>query len=162
MLDRLEKGAIAALCDEYSEVKVALENEIFCVFKWFQSECLQKREDWRVKARNKLLSWNMMIDEDDVRRYLISADDVDPQFVKKKEREDPYPSMFPIYSSRVLKTKLLEALETAKSSIVIVQAPVAKKKTKKRVVTENNFVDDTPQELVAKVEKFLNKLRNEK
>ena len=160
MLDRFEKGAVAALCDEYSEVKDALKKEIFRVFKWFQSECLQKREDWKIKAKNKLLSWNMLIDENDVRQYLISADDADPQFVKKKDKEDPYPSMLTIYSSRVLKTKLLEALTSAKASIVIVQAPVAKKKAKKKLVPENNFEDDTPQELLLKVERFLNNLKH--
>jgi len=162
ILDRLEKSSIAALCEEFSEVKVALQHEILGVFKYFQSECLRKQKEWKVRAKNKLLAWNMNVDEDDVRMYLISNDDADPQFVRKTVKEDPYPSMYPIYSSRHLKVKLNEALDKAKATIVVIQTAQVKKKVKKVVVNENNFVDLTPKDLVVVVDKFLHNLKKNK
>ena len=162
ILDRLEKSSIAALCEEFSEVKVALQHEILGVFKYFQSECLRKQKEWKIKAKNKLLAWNMTVDEDDVRMYLISNDDADPQFVRKTVKEDPYPSMYPIYSSRHLKVKLLEALDKAKATIVVIQTAQVKKKVKKVVNDELNLADITPKDLVTRVDKFLNNLKNNK
>ena len=104
----------------------------------------------------------MNVDEDDVRMYLISNDDADPQFVRKTVKEDPYPSMYPIYSSRHLKVKLNEALDKAKATIVVIQTAQVKKKVKKVVVNENNFVDLTPKDLVTRVDKFLHNLKKNK
>lgn len=162
-LDRLEKSSsIAALCEEFSEVKVALQHEILGVFKYFQAECLRKQKEWKVKAKNKLLAWNMTVDEDDVRMYLISNDDADPQFVRKTVKDDPYPSMCPVYSSRHLKVKLIEALEKAKATIVVIQTAQVKKKVKKVVSDELNLAEITPKDLVTRVDKFLHNLKNNK
>jgi hypothetical protein len=163
ILDRLEKSSsIAALCEEFSEVKVALQHEILGVFKYFQAECLRKQKEWKVKAKNKLLAWNMTVDEDDVRMYLISNDDADPQFVRKTVKEDPYPSMCPIYSTRHLKVKLHEALENAKATIVVIQTAQVKKKVKKVVNDELDLAEITPKDLVTRVDKFLHNLKNNK
>lgn len=150
ILDRLEKNSIAALCEEYQEVKIALQSEILAVYKFYQSECLKKRYDWKTRRKNKLLSWNMIIDEDDVKKYLI--DSMDPQFVlKNNEKEETYPSMV-VFSSRALKTKLVEALDNAKACIVVIHTQVKKKVIKKK---DTDYGEYSPQELVVKVDKYL-------
>ena len=161
ILDKIVKESISDLCEEYTEVKISLKIEMFNVFKWFQMECLRKRDDWKVRAKNKLLAFNLMIDEDDVRRYLFSNDNDnnDPQLLKKKDKDDPYPSMIPLYSSRHLKTKLLEAFEKTKSKIIVVKI-VEKKKKKEKEKKEDDILNETPQELVDRVEKFLYSLKN--
>lgn len=51
MLDRFEKGAVAALCDEYSEVKDALKKRSFVFLNGFNQSACRKERTGRLKPK---------------------------------------------------------------------------------------------------------------